>query len=85
MIVTQKDIDDAITLANNSQRALYLKFQAEMEKGKDVCKDDLQTYLNLNNAVWLLESAGIFVEQDCIETNDVWVQINYIKANSFVC
>ena len=82
MIVTQKNIDDAIELANASKRALYIKIQAELETGCQVCKEDLQMYLNLDNAVWLLESSSIFVEQDCIETNDVWTQINFIRANS---
>lgn len=82
MIVTQKNIDDAIELANASKRALYIKIQAELETGCRVCKEDLQMYLNFDNAVWLLESSSIFVEQDCIETNDVWTQINFIRANS---
>ena len=85
MIVTQKDIDDAIELANSSQRALYLKIKADLEKGKDICKDDLQMYLNLDNAVWLLESSTIFIDQDCIETSDVWTQINFIRENSYIC
>ncbi len=85
MIVTQKNIDDAIELANQSKRALYLKIQAELEKGKEVCKEDLEMYLNLDNAVWLLDSASVFVEQDCIATSDIWTQINFIKENSFVC
>lgn len=85
MIVTQNDIDNAIALANTSKRSLYLKIQDELVKGKDVCKEDLQMYLNLDNAVWLLESATVFVEQDCIATSDIWTQINFIKENSYVC
>jgi len=82
MIVTQKNIDDAIELANASKRALYIKIQAELETGCRACKDDLQLYLDFDNAVWLLESSSIFVEQDCIETSDIWTQINFIRANS---
>lgn len=85
MVVTQQNIDNAIEQANDSKRALYLKIQAELESGREVCKKDLEMYLNLDNAVWLLNSATIFIEQDCIDTNDVWTQINFIQQNSFVC
>jgi hypothetical protein len=84
MVVTQQNIDNAIEQANDSKRALYLKIQAELESGREVCKKDLEMYLNLDNAVWLLDSATIFIEQDCIDTNDVWTQINFIQQNSCV-
>jgi uncharacterized protein YdcH (DUF465 family) len=82
MIVTQQNIDDAIEQANASKEVLRAKIMADLKKGKETCKDDLQMYLNLDNAIWLLESAAIFVEQECINTDDVWVQINFIRENS---
>ena len=82
MTVTQKNIDDAIALANTSQRALYLKMQAELEQGKQVCKEDSQAYNNLNAALWLLNRGFVSVEQQCVTINDLWEQINFVKQNS---
>jgi hypothetical protein len=82
MIVTQKNIDDAIILASNSLRALYLKLQIDLEKGKQDCKKDLEMYDSLNDSLWLLKKSLTSENQDCLTTNDLWSQINFIRRNS---
>ena len=85
MVVTQNQIDDAIELANESKRALYLKIEAELKKGCEPCKEDLQAYDNLNASIFFLTHTQEGIENHCITVNDIWVQINYVKENSFVC
>lgn len=85
MVVTQHEIDAAILKAEEAKKAIYLNIEIKLKAGYPISEIDIQKYKNLRNAIFLLENSSVFLSQECITINDIWKQIQFVNANSYVC
>lgn len=85
MVVTQQEIDAAIAKAEEAKQALYLQIETKLKAGYPISEIDIQKYRNLRDAIFLLENSATFLVENCITKDDIWKQIQFVNANSYVC
>jgi len=85
MVVTQHEIDAAIAKAEKTQRELYLSIETRLRAGYLISGKELSEYESLRNSIFLLTNSTKFLEENCITEEEVWLQIQYVNENSFIC